>query len=74
LLRESSGWMDVLDVSASGMTGSGGGGGLGQGLLQLLEFCGRCEPISRLIALPVIVDGVLDVVPGGDDTMESCHL
>jgi hypothetical protein len=65
--------MDVLDVSASGMTGSGGGG-LSQGLLQLLEFCGRCEPISRLIALPVTVDGVLDVVPDGDDTMESCHL
>jgi hypothetical protein len=37
LLSESFDWMDVLDVLASGMIGSrGGGGGLGQGLLQFL--------------------------------------
>jgi hypothetical protein len=35
VLSVSSGWMDALEVLASGITGSGG---LGEGLLQLLEL------------------------------------
>jgi hypothetical protein len=41
LLSVSSVWMDILEVLASAMTGPGGwGGGLGQGLFQILELCG----------------------------------
>jgi hypothetical protein len=62
-----------LDVLASGMIGSGGGGGISQGLLQFLELCGRREPITRLVALLVEVVSTLDVSPDGDDTMRSLH-
>jgi hypothetical protein len=71
LLSESSGLMDILGALASGMTRSRGGGGLSQGLLSPLEFYGCCEPVGRLTALPIIVIGVLDVSPDGDDTMRS---
>jgi hypothetical protein len=57
LLSVSSGWMDVL---ASGMTRSPGGG-LGQGLLQLLELYGRHQSIDCLATLLVIVKSLLDV-------------
>jgi hypothetical protein len=66
--------MDVLDDLASGMIRSGGGGGLGQGCLQFLEFCGHRESISRLTALLVVVIGALDASPNGDDTVWSWHL
>jgi hypothetical protein len=71
LLSESSGWMDILDVLASGMTTSGG---LSHGLLQLLELYERHEPVSHLVALPIAVVGMLDVSPDGDDTVQSWHL
>jgi hypothetical protein len=64
LPSESFDWMDVL---ASGMTGSWGGG-LGQGMLQVLELYGRHESIDHLITLPVAVKGSIDVSPDGDDT------
>jgi hypothetical protein len=73
LLSESFSWMDVLDLLASGMTGSGGGG-LNHCLLHLLELCGLCEPVSRLVALPIIVVGVHDISPNGDDTVRFWHL
>jgi hypothetical protein len=44
-------------------------GGLIQGLLQVLEFYGRCESINHLAALPVAVIGTLDICSDGDDTM-----
>jgi hypothetical protein len=67
--------MDVLEVLASGMIGSGGGGaGLGQGLLQVLELCGRHESVGHLATLPVVVIGLLGVSPDGDDTMRPWHL
>jgi hypothetical protein len=43
-------------------------GGLGQGLLQVLELCRRCESVDHLVALPITVKGPLDVSPDGDDT------
>jgi hypothetical protein len=70
LLSESSSWMDIFDVLASGMIVFGGGGH-GQGLLQFLELYGCHEPVSHLAALLVAVIGVLDVSPDGDDTMRS---
>jgi hypothetical protein len=72
LLSESSGWMDVLDDLASGMIRSRGG--LGQGCLQFLEFCGHRESVSRLTALLVVVIGALDASPNGDETVWSWHL
>jgi hypothetical protein len=54
--------MDVLDFLALGMIRSGGGG-LGQGLLQLLELYECHEPISHLVALFITVIGALDVSP-----------
>jgi hypothetical protein len=54
------------------MTGSGGG--LGQGLFQLLEFCGCCQSIGHLAALLVVVIGSIDVSPDGDDSMRSWQL
>jgi hypothetical protein len=58
LLSESSDWMDVL---ALGMTGSLGAGGLGQGLLQVLELYGSRESVDRLTTLPVVVIGPIDL-------------
>jgi hypothetical protein len=72
LLSVSSSWMDVLEVLASGMTGSRGG--LGQGLLQFLELCGHHQSVSYLATLPVIVKSPLDVSPDGDDTTQPWHL
>jgi hypothetical protein len=57
LLSESSDWMDVL---ASGMTGSLGGG-LDQGLLQVLELYGCRESVDRLTTRPVVVIGPIDL-------------
>jgi hypothetical protein len=59
--------MDVLDVLASGIIGSGGA--LGQGFHQFLELCGRHESVGCTIALLVAVVGALDVSPDGDDTV-----
>jgi hypothetical protein len=42
-------------------------GGLGQGLLQLLEFCKLHQSVSYLATLPIIVKSLLDVSPDGDD-------
>jgi hypothetical protein len=42
-------------------------GGLGQGLLQLLELCGCQQSISSLATLPVTVENPLDISPDGDD-------
>jgi hypothetical protein len=64
--------MDALEVLASGMIGSEEGGTRPK-LLQFLEFCGRRESVSHLIGVLVIVVGVLDVSPDGDDTMWSWH-
>jgi hypothetical protein len=41
-------------------------GGLGQGLLQLLELCGHRQSVSCLTTLPIIVKSPLDVSPDGD--------
>jgi hypothetical protein len=71
LLSESSGSMDIL---ASGMIESRGGGGLGQGLFLFLELYGSHEFVDRLAALPVAFVGALDISPDGDDTMQSWHL
>jgi hypothetical protein len=49
-------------------------GGLGQGLLELLELCGCCQSVSHLTALLVAVTGLLDVSPDGDDSSRSWHL
>jgi hypothetical protein len=49
-------------------------GRLSQILLQVLEFCGCCESVNRLVALSIIVKGLLDVSPNGDDIMQSQHL
>jgi hypothetical protein len=49
------------------MIGSGGGG-LGQGLLQILELYGCRESVGRLATLSIIVKGSLDDSPDGDDT------
>jgi hypothetical protein len=72
LLGVSSGWMDVLEVLASGMTGSEGG--LGQGLLQLLELYGRCHSISYFTTLPIAVKTPLNVSPDVDDAAWPSHL
>jgi hypothetical protein len=48
--------MDILNVLALSMTGSGGHG---QSLLQLLEVYTRREPVSRVTALPIIVVGTM---------------
>jgi hypothetical protein len=68
LLSVSFGWMDIL---ATGMTGSGG---LGQGLLQLLELYERRQSISYLTTLSIAVKSPLDVSPDGDDTTWPWHL
>jgi hypothetical protein len=47
------------------------GGGLSQGLFQLLEFCRCCQSVGHLVTLLVIVIGSLDVSPDGDDSMRS---
>jgi hypothetical protein len=52
----------------------GGGGALGQGLLQILELCGRHESIDRLTALLITVIVLLDVSPDGDDTTWPWHV
>jgi hypothetical protein len=70
----SSGSMDILEFLASGMTGSGGGGGLSQGLLQLFELCGCHQSISCLVTLPIAVKSPLDVSPNGDDATRPWHL
>jgi hypothetical protein len=56
------------------MTGSGGGGGLGQCFLQVLELCRCCQSVSHLTAHLVAVIGPLNVSPNGDDPTRSCHL
>jgi hypothetical protein len=56
--------MDVLEVLASGMTGSMGGHG--QGFLQFLELQRCHESIGCLAALLVVVIGLLDVSTDGD--------
>jgi hypothetical protein len=67
--------MDVLEILASGMIESGqGGGGLGQGLLQLLELYGCRQSVRRLATLPVIVKSSLDVSLDGDDATLPRHL
>jgi hypothetical protein len=71
LLSESSDWMDIL---ASGMIGSRGGGVLDQGFIQFLELCGCGEYVDHLAALLITVIGVLDVSPDGDDDVRSWHL
>jgi hypothetical protein len=43
-------------------------GELSQGLLQILELCGCCEPVGRLTTLPITVKSLLDVSHNGDDT------
>jgi hypothetical protein len=45
----------------------GGGGGLGQGVLQLLELYERHQSISCLTTLSIAVKSLLDVSPDGDD-------
>jgi hypothetical protein len=37
------------------------GGGLDQGLLQVLELYGCCESVDRLTTLPVVVIGPIDL-------------
>jgi hypothetical protein len=69
LLSVSSGWMDVL---ALGMTGSGGG--LSQGLLQLLELYGHRQSVSYITTLPIAVKSPLDISPNGDDATRPWHL
>jgi hypothetical protein len=49
------------------MAGFGGGGGLGQGLLQLLELCRCRQYVGHLVALLVTVIAPLYVSPNGDD-------
>jgi hypothetical protein len=61
-----------MDVLASGMTRSRGG--LGQGLLQLLELYGCCQSASCLTTLPVIVKTPLNVSPDREDTTRPMHL
>jgi hypothetical protein len=68
LLSESSSWMDVLDVLASGMIGSRGYSA--KAFFNSWTFCGHCESINCLTALLVAVVGTLDISPDGDDTMQ----
>jgi hypothetical protein len=56
------------------MTGSGGGGGVRQGLFQLLELYEHHESIGHLATLPVTVKSPFDVSPDGDDTTRPWHL
>jgi hypothetical protein len=49
-------------------------GRLIQGLLQVLELCGRYELVGRLVALSVTVKGPLYISPDGDDTTWPWHL
>jgi hypothetical protein len=72
LLSVSSGWMYILEVLASGMTGSGGG--LSQGLLQLLQFYRCHQSVSCLATLSVTVKSPLDISPDGDDATWPWHL
>jgi hypothetical protein len=72
LLSVSSGWMDVLEVLSLGMTRSGGG--LGQGLLQLMEVYRRRQSVSCLTTLPVTVKSPLNVSLDGDDATRPWHL
>jgi hypothetical protein len=48
--------------------------GVGQGCLQVLEFCGRQQPISSLIALPVTIVRALYISRDGDGTIWTRHL
>jgi hypothetical protein len=66
--------MDVFEVLASGMTGSEGGGGLSQGLLQLLELYGRRQSIAHLATVPVTVKSLLNDSRDGDDATWPWHL
>jgi hypothetical protein len=50
------------------------GGGLDQGLFQLLEFCGYCQSISHIAPFLVVVIGLLDVTADGDNSTRSWHL
>jgi hypothetical protein len=64
--------MDVLEVLASGMIRSGGGGtqprpASSLGVLWMPSF-------SFLAALPITIKGPLDVSLDGDDTTQPCHL
>jgi hypothetical protein len=61
--------MDILDVFGFGHDQVRGG--LGRGILQLLELYECHEPVSRLAALLVIVVGVLNISLDGDDTVRS---
>jgi hypothetical protein len=63
--------MGILEVLASGMTGSGV---LGQGLLQLLELCGCHGCVSHLATLPITAKSPFEVSPDGDDAMWPWHL
>jgi hypothetical protein len=69
LPSESSGWMDILEVIASSMIGSGEGHN--QGFLQVIELYGCREFVGHLTTLLDIVIDTLDVSPIRDDTMWS---
>jgi hypothetical protein len=49
----------LLEVLESGMTGSRGGGGLGQGLFEHLELYGCHQSVGHLTALLIAVIGCL---------------
>jgi hypothetical protein len=66
--------MGILGVLSLGMIGSKGGGGLGQGQLQVLELYGRCEFVDRLAAHSITIKGLFDVSDDGDDTARPQHL
>jgi hypothetical protein len=73
LLNDTSGWIEFLDVFASGMIKSRGGG-LSKGLLQFLELY-RCDnSIGSLTALLVTVISVLDVSLNKDDIVWFWYL
>jgi hypothetical protein len=75
LLSVSSGWMDVLEVLATGTTWSGGGGGgTRPRLASTLEALRMPSVYQFLVALPVVVKSLLDISPDGDDTMRPWHL
>jgi hypothetical protein len=63
LLSASSGWLDVLEVLASGMTGSG---------WDLAKACfnswsSAYASNGYLATLPAAIKSLLDVFPDGDD-------
>jgi hypothetical protein len=70
-LSVSPGWVDVLEVLALGVTGSGG---TQPRPASLLELYGRRQSVSCLASLPVIVKILFDVSPDGDDSTRPCHL